>query len=29
MGHYATEFDTLSRYIDVVTSIPWVEETIF
>ncbi len=27
VGHYATEFDTLSRYIDIVTSIPWVEET--
>ncbi len=26
-GHYASEFDTLSRYIDVVTSIPWFEET--
>lgn len=23
LGHYASEFDTLSRYIDVVTSIPW------
>lgn len=27
LGHYATEFDTLSRYIEVVTSIPWVAET--
>ncbi len=23
LGHYASEFDTLSRYIDVVTEIPW------
>ena len=28
MGHYASEFDTLSRYIEVVTSIPWYEETV-
>lgn len=27
LGHYATEFDILSRYIEVVTSIPWVAET--
>lgn len=27
LGHYATEFDTLSRYIEVVTSIPWAAET--
>ncbi|MBD3366027.1 AAA family ATPase [candidate division WWE3 bacterium] len=27
MGHYASEFDTLSRYIEVVTSIPWVART--
>jgi ATP-dependent Lon protease len=27
LGHYATEFDTLSRYIEVVTSIPWDAET--
>ncbi|MBU0535074.1 AAA family ATPase [Patescibacteria group bacterium] len=27
IGHYATEFDTLARYIEVVTSIPWVAET--
>lgn len=27
LGHYASEFDTLSRYIEVVTSIPWVGET--
>ncbi|MFZ2664019.1 MAG: AAA family ATPase [Patescibacteria group bacterium] len=27
LGHYATEFDTLSRYIEVVTSIPWEVET--
>lgn len=27
LGHYATEFDTLSRYIEVVTSIPWEAET--
>jgi ATP-dependent Lon protease len=28
LGHYAEEFDTLSRYIDVVTSIPWSKRTI-
>lgn len=27
LGHYASEFDTLSRYIETVTSIPWLEET--
>ncbi len=27
LGHYATEFDTLSRYIETVISIPWVAET--
>jgi ATP-dependent Lon protease len=27
LGHYASEFDTLSRYIDTVLSIPWVKET--
>ncbi len=27
LGHYASEFDTLSRYIEVVTSIPWVKQT--
>jgi len=27
LGHYASEFDTLSRYIEIVTSIPWVKET--
>jgi len=27
LGHYASEFDTLSRYIEVVTSIPWQKET--
>jgi len=27
LGHYASEFDTLSRYIEVVTSIPWEKET--
>jgi ATP-dependent Lon protease len=27
MGHYASEYDTLSRYIETVTSIPWVKET--
>ena len=27
LGHYASEFDTLSRYIETVTSIPWIEET--
>ena len=28
LGHYATEFDTLSRYIEVVASIPWEAKTI-
>lgn len=23
LGHYASEFDTLSRYIDIVTEVPW------
>ncbi|MFA6982228.1 MAG: AAA family ATPase [Patescibacteria group bacterium] len=27
IGHYASEFDSLSRYIDVVTKIPWQERT--
>ncbi|EKD99547.1 MAG: hypothetical protein ACD_22C00234G0006 [uncultured bacterium] len=27
LGHYAQEFDTMSRYIDVVTTIPWVAKT--
>lgn len=27
LGHYATEFDTLSRYISVVTSVPWKATT--
>ncbi|MBN1162226.1 AAA family ATPase [Patescibacteria group bacterium] len=27
MGHYAAEFDTLSRYIEIVASIPWEERT--
>lgn len=27
LGHYASEFDTLSRYIETVVSIPWVAET--
>lgn len=27
MGHYASEFDTLSRYIDIVTTIPWANRT--
>jgi ATP-dependent Lon protease len=27
IGHYAQEFETLSRYITVVTSIPWVKKT--
>lgn len=26
-GYYAREFDTLSRYVDVVTSIPWGRQT--
>ena len=28
LGHYAEEFDTLSRYIKVVTSIPWAKKTV-
>lgn len=28
LGHYAEEFDTLSRYIEVVASIPWSKRTI-
>lgn len=27
LGHYATEYDTLARYIDITTSIPWMKET--
>ncbi len=27
LGHYAAEFDTLSRYITVITSIPWNKRT--
>lgn len=27
LGHYASEFDTLSRYIEVITAIPWEGET--
>lgn len=27
LGHYASEFDTLSRYIDVVTTVPWDTRT--
>lgn len=27
LGHYATEYDTLARYIGIVTSIPWVRKT--
>jgi ATP-dependent Lon protease len=27
LGHYASEFDTLSRYIEVVTSLPWNSST--
>jgi ATP-dependent Lon protease len=27
MGHYATEFASLSRYIDIVVSIPWAVRT--
>ena len=27
LGHYASEFDTLARYIETVTTIPWVKET--
>ncbi|MFH1648640.1 MAG: AAA family ATPase [Patescibacteria group bacterium] len=27
IGHYAAEFDTLARYIELVTSVPWIKET--
>ena len=27
LGHYATEYDTLARYIGIVTSIPWANKT--
>ncbi len=27
LGHYASEFDALSRYIDVITRIPWAAKT--
>ncbi len=27
LGHYASEYDTLSKYIDVVTAIPWGKKT--
>ena len=27
LGHYASEFDTLSRYIEIITSVPWTKET--
>lgn len=27
LGHYASEFDTLSRYIETITTIPWIKET--
>ncbi|AHB39974.1 TPA: hypothetical protein DHW62_01190 [candidate division WWE3 bacterium] len=27
LGHYATEYDTLARYIGIVTSIPWSAKT--
>ncbi|HAI63216.1 MAG: Lon protease [candidate division WWE3 bacterium GW2011_GWD2_42_11] len=27
LGHYATEYDTLARYIGIVTSIPWAAKT--
>ena len=27
LGHYSSEFDTLSRYIEVVAEIPWGKET--
>lgn len=27
IGHYASEFDTLSRYIEIVVSVPWVKKT--
>ncbi|HSX39517.1 MAG TPA: AAA family ATPase [Candidatus Saccharimonadales bacterium] len=28
LGHYASEYDTLSRYIDVIATIPWDARTI-
>lgn len=28
LGHYASEFDTLSRYIEIMTKIPWNNRTI-
>ncbi len=28
LGHYETEFDTLARYIEVITSVPWSKKTI-
>lgn len=27
LGHYATEYDMLARYIDITTSVPWIKET--
>lgn len=27
LGHYAAEYDTLSRYIEVVTQVPWAKKT--
>lgn len=27
LGHYASEFDTLSRYIEIVSELPWVNRT--
>ena len=27
LGGYAAEFDNLSRYIEVITSIPWINRT--
>jgi ATP-dependent Lon protease len=27
LGHYAAEFDTLARYIETITLIPWLERT--
>src|SRR3989344_7320709 len=28
LGHYAAEYDTLSRYIEVITQVPWDKRTI-
>lgn len=28
LGHYAAEFDNISKYIEVITSIPWANRTV-